>query len=71
MDEIVLNLKIKEKDKAEFLGQIIDIFEDFLEDKGINIPNEDRDQDEDGAIIYGEDYDVLRSQIESTLVAWE
>ena len=46
---------VKTNDRAEFIGQIIDIFEDFLEEKGIEIPNDDR-EDENDAIIYGLDY---------------
>lgn len=48
---------------------IIEIFENFLEEKGITIPNEDRDRDgnEDSAIIYGCDYGDLESQIDSVL----
>ena len=55
-----------EESKAEFFGQLIDCVEDFLEEKGISIPSEDRDlaiaagEDPDGlALIYGEDYDYL------------
>ena len=57
----------------EFIGQIIDIFEDFLEEKGINIENDeknDRDDPESAAIIYGTDYGQLQSDIESTLIGW-
>lgn len=56
--------------KPELLGQIIDIFEDFLSDKGItadDIPNPDRDDTEDAAIIYGNDYDKLADKIASVL----
>lgn len=62
---------ISSEDKCEFIGQIVDIFEDFLEEKGINIPNEDRDENESEAIIYGDDYGIISEQIESTLIAWD
>ena len=56
----------------EFTGQIIDIFEDFLELKGITIPNPERDEDPDNtAIIYGSDYGMLQDKIEDTLRNWE
>lgn len=61
---------IRQYDSAEFVGQIIDIFEDFLEDKGIDIPNEDKDQSENPAIIYGMDYGKLQSEIESMMYHW-
>lgn len=62
---------ISSEDKCEFIGQIVDIFEDFLEEKGINIPNEDRDENGSEAIIYGDDYGIISEQIESTLRAWD
>lgn len=66
---------IEKEDKLEFIGQIIDIFEDFLEEKGISIPNEDRDndpdlEDESAAIIYGNDYYLLEEKISETLANW-
>ena len=50
------------------LGMFIDIFEDFLEKKGINIPNDEKEQDDDAAIIYGTDYGILSDRIESLLI---
>ena len=61
---------IASRNRAEFLGQIIDVFEDFLESKGIDIPNEDKDQSENPAILYGMDYGVLQSGIEGIMVRW-
>ena len=58
------------EDKVELIGQIIDTFEDFLEEKGIQIPNDERDAD-NPAIIYGMDYEILSTQIETTLMAWD
>ena len=47
---------------------IIDIFEDFLEEKGINIDNPEREGDEDNAaIIYGTDYGYLEVRIQEVL----
>lgn len=58
-------------DKAEFLGQIIDVFEDFLEERGIVLPNEERDQDPDNAaIIYGTDYGQLQDELAGMMVGW-
>lgn len=58
-------------DKCELIGCIVDIFEDFLEEKGVKIPNEERDKNNSEAIIYGMDYGILSEQIESTLRAWD
>ena len=60
---------IKLNNKTGFIGQIIDIFEDFLEEKGIDIPNEDRGEDS-GAIIYGMDYGELQENLESMMINW-
>ena len=59
----------------EFIGQIIDIFEDFLDDRGIVLDNPERDEDEDlnpeeAANIFGSDYGDLQSEIEDTLENW-
>ena len=68
---------LNNSDRMEMLGCFIDIFEDWLEEKGItadDIPNPEREENEmdfDGeneVIIYGSDYDLLTSQIESVLV---
>lgn len=63
-------------DKLEFIGQIIDIFEDFLDGKGVKIDNPDRDRDAvedascDDVNIYGCDYGGLSDRIESTMTNW-
>lgn len=61
---------IKYEDKLEFIGQIIDIFEDFLEEKGIDIPNEDKTDEDNTAIIYGCDYGDLQTNIEEMMKNW-
>ena len=35
------------KKEREMVAMIIDVFEDFLDDKGIIIPNQERDSDTD------------------------
>lgn len=63
-------------DKLEFIGQIIDIFEDFLDEKGVKIDNSDRDRDSvvdsscGNVNIYGCDYGDLSDRIESTMTNW-
>ena len=55
---------------AEFKGQLIDDFEDFLEEKGVTndmLPNDERGDDEDAAIIYGWHYDMVGDNIEHEL----
>ena len=56
-------------DRCELFGLLIDVVEDFLEEKGIipeDIPNDERDSDND-AIIYGSDYDDLANRFSEVL----
>lgn len=51
-------MSVNEMNKPELIGNIIDIFEDFLDEKGIIVPNPERDEDpeldaESSANIYG------------------
>lgn len=65
---------IPQEDTAEFIGEIIDIFEDFLDDKQIILPNKERDaadvDDCCNANIYGSDYDTLADKLEALLKNW-
>lgn len=68
-------MRITNETRAEFIGQVIDIFEDFLEEKGITIDNpektEDPNEDPDCiANIYGTDYGMLQDQLEELLQNW-
>ena len=66
--------KVSIEDKPEFIGQIIDLFEDFLDEKGVIINNPERDDEEDAemaANIYGSDYGILSDGIEEILQRWE
>lgn len=65
------NIHIGESLENEFVGQIIDIFEDFLEERDISLNNPDREADEDAAIIYGDDYFEIEDRIISTLRNWD
>lgn len=64
----IVEYKIKEANNLEFIGQIIDIFEDFLEKRGIHIHNVE--QDKDVALIYGEDYFELEDSLKDMLKNW-
>lgn len=54
--------------RLEDLALIIETFEDFLEEKGIDIPNPERDEDPCGSLIYGTDYGNLSARIEDLLI---
>lgn len=63
-----LKLRIAKEDEIEFVGQLIDIFDDFLEERGIVL--NDEDSEEDTAIIHGDDYFELEGKILDTLNNW-
>lgn len=65
------NVPIEKNLENEFVGQLIDIFEDFLESKDIMLDNPDRIDEDDAAIIYGSDYDEIEDRIVSTLRNWK
>lgn len=48
-------IEIADEDMPEFVGQMIDIFEDFLDEKGVTIEHEECDEDIDTTNIYGSD----------------
>lgn len=50
-----------------YVATIIDVMEDFLEEKGIQIENDEKPGNEDDAIIYGSDFDILSDNIVHTL----
>lgn len=52
--------------------EIVEIFENYLQNKGVSIPNEDRDKygDEHSCILYGMDYADLVDNVEDTLQKW-
>lgn len=45
--------------KNNFLCEIVDNMEDWLDDKGVHIPNEERDKEDpnNAANFYGDDFD--------------
>lgn len=61
----------EEDNLSEFEGQIIDGFEDFLDEKGIKIINPDSEDDENAANIYGEDYGLLQQTIEEAMTTYD
>lgn len=54
--------QLNENNVAEFVGQVVDILEDYLEARDITpdmLPNPDKEGDEDAAIIFSTDYDII------------
>lgn len=56
------------RERLETLAAIIEVFEDFLDEKGVVIPNSEKAQDPDASNIYGTDYGNLSDNLESLLV---
>lgn len=72
-----INLEISADAAPEFFGQIIDCFDDFLQEQDVRLPRsvkEMEDDDETGdcnsARIYGSDYDDLNDKITETVQNW-
>lgn len=68
---------ITPENQPEFIGQIIDIFEDFLTEKGVTLNNPeiqeaiDEGEDPKGlAIIFGSDYSSLQDSLTDMLTEW-
>lgn len=62
--------QLTENTLAEFNGQLVDTLEDYLESKGVTnemLPNAEREEDDDAAIIYGWHYDMVSDNIEHEL----
>lgn len=67
---------IGQNDKTELIGGIIDIFEDFLDKKGVTLepPKKSYEMELDdstNANIYGSDYDSISDSLESLLRGWK
>lgn len=67
---------VKKEDRSEFVGSVIDIFEGFLDEKGIVIPNTEKEDEadlapDDLANFYGSDYDRVEKELEELFVNWK
>ena len=51
----------------ESVAFLIDAIDDFLEEKGVEIENDEKEDDEDAAIIYGSDFDDVEERLRETL----
>lgn len=54
--------------RLEMLACIIERFEDFLEKRGIDIPNPEKAEDPNASLIYGTDFGELSGNIEKELI---
>lgn len=56
------------EERLEIIAPFIEIFEDFLDDKGIVIENDEKEQSESPSNIYGTDWGNLCDRIEAYLI---
>jgi len=58
-------------ERLAIICEFIEAFEDFLDEKGVVIPNDEKEQDPESACnIYGTDYGSLSDRIESLLIRY-
>lgn len=56
-------------ERLEIISAFIEVFEDFLDERGIDVPNAEKEQSPDSAsTIYGTDYGNLSDRIETLLI---
>jgi len=49
---------------------LIETFEEFLDARGIDVPNEEKEEDDWASTIYGTDFGDLQSMVADTLAAY-
>lgn len=69
-DEVPARKVMDNSERLETICEFIEAFEDFLDEKGIVIPNDEKEQDPDASNIYGTDYGNLESRLESLLIRY-
>ena len=69
-DVLGQKVPVNSSDIPEFIGQIIDIFEDFLEEKGVSVDNPEKENSDDPAVIYGSDYGNISDDLKNLMAAW-
>ena len=52
------------------ITDILEAFESFLEEKGIDVPNSEKDDDPEASTIYGSDYGDLCDKVEAILKSY-
>ena len=66
------------KEKKQLLGSIIDVIDDFLEERGVILDSSEQEKkesdpkgwSENSAVIYGSDYEELETSIDAVLEAY-
>lgn len=71
---------VKANDRVEFIGQIMDIIEIFLDEKGVSFPEtpqlmrdagcSEEENADNPVILYGDNYSEISDQIEEVCIRW-
>ena len=61
---------IRGKDVNEFLGQIIDVFDDFLSAHNVRLDKRHCEVGSDEPVIYGNNYDELEFMLQDMMADW-
>lgn len=69
-DEVPARKRLSNTARLELLCDIVEAFEDFLDEKGIVIPNDEKEEDPYASNIYGTDYGNLSDRIEELLIRY-
>lgn len=65
--KIPVDLEIDKDTIIQLAHNVLDDFEDMLADKGIKIPSEDREGDEEEACLFGDAYYNLEDKVIDTI----
>lgn len=71
-----LHLDIPDDEQPFFFGQILECFDDFLQEQDVRLPRSVKEIEDDEVIdcndarIYGSDYDDLNEKIQAVIKSW-
>ncbi len=73
-----ITLNVPKSDRTEFLGSIVDVFDDFLAEKDVRIESSAQEMEKDGidpeendARLYGGDYFELEERVAKVFDDWK
>ena len=71
MDGKVMDYKPTSKNIRKMcIWEILDVFEDFLEEHNVVIENPEKEESNDPAILYGTHYGELEDELDALLISW-
>ena len=72
-DKLCESFSVRSVNDKEFVGQIIDVFEDFLVKKKAEFSDDTNEDSKNGTktYLYGQDYDYLSDRLNSLINIWK